>query len=80
MEKSVTFPEHCTKYQKENLPAFIETQSLKGKGAQNNQCPDLLSFQTLDSKNELALNASNYTNLNKLTKTLFYFPTIAYKP
>jgi hypothetical protein len=59
---------------------YWNTKSLKGKRAQNNQCPDLLSFQTLDSKNELALNASNYTNLNKLTKTLFYFPTIAYKP
>jgi len=59
---------------------YWNTKSLKGKRAPNNQCLVLLSFQTRDSRNVLALNASSYTNINKLMKTLFYFPAFAYKP
>ena len=59
---------------------YWNTKSLKGKWAPNNQCLILLLFQTIVSRNVLALNASSYTNLNKLMKTLFYFPAFAYKP
>jgi len=59
---------------------YWNTKSLKGKRAPNYQCPVLLSFQIRDSRNVLSLNASSYANLDKLMKTLFYFPAFAYKP